>query len=149
MELAKIPSIKDASTFKTGITKFGYSVKDGVVYEVNPYKIKSGRLTMQNSDWTIEHLKQITNRIAMLCTQAAELNNLKNSLESDVTSSIRTIDKFITLGDDAEAQKLQYELNDKSLRSSYVFKCAVVFQSYVTQMSGMLVDTWNNILTVN
>lgn len=149
IELAKIPSIRDAATFKTGITRFGYTVKDGVIYEVDPYKIKAGRLTMQHSDWSVDTLKQVTNRIAMLCTQAADLNDLKNSLENDVTSSIRTIDKFISLGDDAGAQKLQYELNDKSLRSSYVFKCAIVLQSYVTQMSGMLIDTWNNILTVN
>lgn len=149
MELAKVPSIQDAATFKTGITQFGYTVKDGVIYEVNPYKIKAGRMTMKSSDWSVEHLKQITNRVAMLCTQAAELNDLKNSLENDVTASIRTIDKYIALGDDAGAQQLQYELNNKSLRASYVFKCAVVFQSYVTQMSGMLIDTWNNILTVN
>lgn len=149
MELSKVPSIQDAATFKTGITQFGYTVKDGVIYEVNPYKIKAGRMTMKSSDWSVEHLKQITNRVAMLCTQAAELNDLKNSLENDVTASIRTIDKYIALGDDAGAQQLQYELNNKSLRASYVFKCAVVFQSYVTQMSGMLIDTWNNILTVN
>lgn len=149
MELAKVPSIQDAATFKTGITQFGYTVKDGVIYEVNPYKIKAGRMTMKSSDWSVEHLKQITNRVAMLCTQAAELNDLKNSLENDVTASIRTIDKYIALGDDAGAQQLQYDLNNKSLRASYVFKCAVVFQSYVTQMSGMLIDTWNNILTVN
>lgn len=149
MELAKVPSIQDAATFKTGITQFGYTVKDGVIYEVNPYKIRAGRMTMKSSDWSVEHLKQITNRVAMLCTQAAELNDLKNSLENDVTASIRTIDKYIALGDDAGAQQLQYELNNKSLRASYVFKCAVVFQSYVTQMSGMLIDTWNNILTVN
>lgn len=149
MELAKVPSIQDAATFKTGIARFGYSVKDGVIYEVNAYKIKAGRMTMRDSDWSVDHLKQITNRVAMLCTQAADLNDLKNSLENDVTASIRTIDKFIALGNDAGAQQLQYELNNKSLRSSYVFKCAVVFQSYVTQMSGMLIDTWNNILTVN
>lgn len=148
-ELSKVPSIQDAATFKTGITQFGYTVKDGVIYEVNPYKIRAGRMTMKSSDWSVEHLKQITNRVAMLCTQAAELNDLKNSLENDVTASIRTIDKYIALGDDAGAQQLQYELNNKSLRASYVFKCAVVFQSYVTQMSGMLIDTWNNILTVN
>lgn len=149
VELSKVPSIQDAATFKTGITLFGYNVKDGVIYDVNPYKIKASRMMIQNSDWSVEHLKQITNRVAMLCTQAADLNDLKNSLENDVTASIRTIDKFIALGKNEGAQQLQYELNNKSLRSSYVFKCAVVFQSYVTQMSGMLIDTWNNILTVN
>lgn len=149
LELSKVPMIKEAATFKTGISNFGYSVKDGVIYEERPYKILAVKCNMGSSDWTVEHLKQITNRIAMLCTNAAELNALKGSLENDVTASVRTIDKYLALGNTEGAEQLQYELNNKSLRSSYVFKCAVVFQSYVTQMSGMLIDTWNNILTVN
>lgn len=148
-ELSKLTTIQQASIFKRGITKFGYIVKDGVIYDYKPYQIQASKITMVTSDWDIENFKTISERVGMLCTNAGKLNALKDSLENDVTSATRAIDKYIVLGDESKAQQLQYELNNKSLRSSYVFKCAIVFQSYVTQMSGMIIDAWNNILAAN
>ena len=121
-------------------------VKDGVIYQTVPYVIPTGRTTLSSGNWSIDGLKNVTAKVAMICTNAAELNKLKNSLENDVKSSIRNIDKYIAIGDNKKAEELQYALNNKSMRSSYVFKCSVIFQSYVTQISTMLVDAWHNIL---
>ena len=144
--LADAPDIKTAAEFKKGIKLFGYDVKDGVIYQTVPYVIPTGRTTLSSGNWSIDGLKNVTAKVAMICTNAAELNKLKNSLENDVKSSIRNIDKYIAIGDNKKAEELQYALNNKSMRSSYVFKCSVIFQSYVTQISTMLVDAWHNIL---
>ena len=146
VSLSDVPDIKTAAEFKKGIKLFGYDVKDGVIYQSIPYHIPTIRTTLSDGNWTIDGLKTVTSKVAMICTNAAELNKLKNSLENDVKSSIRNIDKYIAIGDNKKAEELQYALNNKSMRSSYVFKCSVIFQSYVTQISTMLVDAWNNIL---
>ncbi len=145
ISLADVPDLKSASTFKKGIKLFGYDVREGVIYPSIPYQVRPMKLSIGNSDWSIENLKQVSQRVAMICTNAAELNKLKYSLEDDVKSSTRAIDKYITLGDNQKAEQLQYELNNKSLRSSYVFKCSVIFQSYVTQISTLLIDAWRNL----
>lgn len=146
VSLADASDIKTAAEFKKGIKLFGYDVKDGVIYQTIPYVIPTGRTTLSSGNWSIDGLKNVTTKVAMICTNAAELNKLKNSLENDVKSSIRSIDKYIAIGDNKKAEELQYALNNKSMRSSYVFKCSVIFQSYVTQISTMLVDAWHNIL---
>ena len=146
VSLSDIPDIKTASEFKKGIKLFGYDVRDGVIYQTIPYSIPTERTTLKSGNWSLDGLKTVTSKVAMICTIDAELNKLKNSLENDVKSSIRNIDKYIALGDNKKAEELQYALNNKSMRSSYVFKCSVIFQSYVTQISTMLIDAWNNIL---
>lgn len=149
LEMSKSLTIAEASTFKKGMSLLGYIVKDGVIYDDHPYKIPTSQISIASSDWSVDELKVVTNRVCKLCTNAANLNAVKNSLENDVKSATRTIDKYLALGNNEGADRIQQELNNKSVRASYVFKCAVVFQSYVTQLNGMLTDAWANVLAAN
>ena len=151
MEMAKMSSIKEASKYRKGLGLFGYSVNEGVVVTDEKTKYKIGGATIKfvegssETEWTVNNLVEVSRQFASLCTNTAKLNAVKNSLENDVKFANYQIDKYLALGDDAKASELQYSLNDRSLRSSYIYNCSVIMQSYVRQMSTMLLDVWENI----
>ena len=149
MAMSKMTTIKTAAQYKKGVLLFGYQINDGQIIEDSKLKrqIRSNRITF-GSVWTIDKFIEITQQFASLCTDTGKLNAVRTSLENDVKFATYNIDKYLALGDDSKAEQLQYELNDKSLRSSYVFKSAAILQSYVSQMTTMLLDTWENINSV-
>ena len=142
--LSNVPSIKEAAKYYAGLNKFGYTVNEGVVSEqnrlvLNPIKSKF------SDEWSISEFIEATNQVCTILVRMAALTNVQRSLENDVNKSIREIDKFLALGETDKAMPLQYALNDKSLKSAYVFKCTTVLQSYVTQITIMFCDIWENI----
>lgn len=143
---SKTTDVASATTFHTGIGRLGYMVSDHMIVEttstkqVTPVAKRFGEL-----GWTMDEFIKASNTLSNLCLRCEEANIVKGKLESELKAGMRKVDMLNTLSRTDEAVQLQNTLNDLSKRSSFVFKCSAILQSYVEQLSIQFLDAWQNI----
>lgn len=146
-EASKTVSIDEAIRYSKGLESLGYIVRDRMILQTASTK----RIDTPESNrfislgWDIETYIKASQVLSTLCLRSEEADSIKNKLENEVKAGLREVDRLTSIGDVDKATALNNQLNDLSLRSSYVFKCAVILQSYVEHLSIQFLDTWENI----
>lgn len=143
---SKSMDVAEATTFHSGIGRLGYMVSDHMIVETTSTKqvIPIAR-RFAELGWTMDDFVKASQTLSNLCLRCEEANIVKGKLENELKAGMRKVDMLTNLSKTDEAIQLQNSLNDLSKRSSFVFKCSAILQSYVEQLSIQFLDTWQNI----
>ena len=135
-----------AATYSEGIRGLGYEIESGMIVESGRIKkIQPIPGRFKDRGWTVDTFITATQRVVDLCSASESANAVKASLQNELNAGVREIDRLNSIDRPEAAQELQNRMNDLSKKSGYVFKSAVLLQSYVEQLSVQFTDTWTNI----
>lgn len=131
----------------TALDVLGYNVtEEALIFETTSIKkINAKSKRLEELGWNIKTLIEKTNSLVTLCRLTEKANIIKNKLQLQLSAGEREVDRLCALADSSIVLKAQADLNDLSKRSGYIFKSTVILQSYVTGLSVLFQDTWQNI----
>jgi hypothetical protein len=128
------------------LKELGYGVESEIIVTTGDVaKLTPGSGRFKERGWTVDTFITATQRIIDLCAASETANAVKLALQNELNAGIREVDRLSSISDVARAQALQQNMNDLSKKSAFVFKSAVILQSYVEQLTVQFSDTWTNI----
>lgn len=155
-------TVESATIFIKSVGLFGYTIKNGeIVNDTKPRELVTLNRTLgdQSLDWgwginddvgdAIKKLEVVAEKHVLLLTSAENLNTISTALNNSCDAAIRTIDKYMAVGDKFRADNIQQSLNIQARKNAFVLKSNSIFQSYVSRISVLLIDVFTNLIAIN